>query len=74
MERAGSLLNFAPPPSVAVMKLSKAELTELCDKFRAKAEQAHQDSRAWMNRCLLAESRLATLRAAYEPASTPKEK
>ncbi|WP_160664102.1 hypothetical protein [Pseudarthrobacter sp. ATCC 49987] len=58
------------PPSVAVMKLSKAEYIELCDRFRDKAQQAHQESRGWMNRALLAESRLATLRAAYEPAST----
>jgi hypothetical protein len=58
-------------PSVAVMKLSKAELTELCDTFRAKAQQAHHEARMMQTRALLAESRLAILRAAYEPASTP---
>jgi hypothetical protein len=60
-------------PSVAVMKLSKAQYIELCDTFRAKAQQAHQDSRAWSNRALLAESQLAILRAAYEPASTTEQ-
>ncbi|MDI3194806.1 hypothetical protein QK290_10605 [Pseudarthrobacter sp. AL07] len=65
-------MTTTPPPSVAVMKLSKAECIELCDRFRDKAQEAHQDMRAWMNRALLAESRLATLRAAYEP-QTPKE-
>ncbi len=58
-----------PPPSVAVMKLSKAQYIELCDRFRDKAQEAHQDARAWMNRAILAESRIATLRAAYEPAA-----
>lgn len=29
--------------------------------------------RMWQNRALLAEAQLATLRAAYEPTSTPKE-
>ncbi|RNL51586.1 hypothetical protein [Arthrobacter oryzae] len=55
------------PPSVAVMKLSKTELTELCDRFRDKALTEHQDMRAWMNRALIAESQLAILRAEYEP-------
>lgn len=52
------------------MKLSKAEYIELCDRFRDKALEAHQDMRAWMNRALLAEAQLATLRAEYEPASS----
>lgn len=56
------------------MGLSKAQYIELCDTFRDKAQQAHDDARAWQNRALLAESRLATLRAAYEPPNTPKEK
>lgn len=60
-------------PSVAVMKLSKAEYIDLCNKFRDKAQTEHQDMRAWMNRCLLAESQLAVLRAAYEP-TTHQEK
>ncbi|MEQ4567997.1 hypothetical protein [Paenarthrobacter sp. CAP02] len=51
-------------PSVAVMKLSKAEYIELCDRFRDKAQQAHQDMRVWMNRCLAAEEQLAALKAA----------
>lgn len=63
-----------PQPSVAVMKLSKAQYIQLADQYRESAQTAHQDMRAWMNRALLAESALATLRAAYEPASTPKEK
>lgn len=57
-----------PPPSVAVMKLSKAQYIQLADQFRDKALTAHQDMRAWMNRCLLAESQLAVLKAEYEPA------
>ncbi|MBE4716759.1 hypothetical protein [Pseudarthrobacter sp. AB1] len=61
-----------PPPSVALMKLNKSEYIELCDRFRDKAQEAHQDMRAWMNRALVAESRIATLRAAYEP-QTAKE-
>ncbi|MET1152811.1 hypothetical protein [Arthrobacter sp.] len=56
-----------PPPSVAVMKLTKAQYIELCDRFRDKALTEHQDARAWMNRAILAESRLAVLRAEYEP-------
>lgn len=59
-----------PQLSVAVMKLSKAEYIGLCDRFRDKALEAHQDMRAWMNRALLAEAQLATLRAAYKPAQT----
>lgn len=55
------------PPSVAVMKLSKAQYIQLADQFRESAEQAHQDMRSWMNRALLAESRLAVIRTAYEP-------
>jgi hypothetical protein len=55
------------PPSVAVMKLSKAQYIQLADQFRDKALTAHQDMRAWMNRAQLAESRLAVLRADYEP-------
>lgn len=61
-----------PQPSVAAMKLSKAEYIELCDRFRDKALTEHQDMRTWMNRCLLAESQLATIRAAYEPATSQK--
>ncbi|HAP90721.1 MAG TPA: hypothetical protein DCR15_13720 [Arthrobacter bacterium] len=55
------------PPSVAVMKLTKAQYIELCDRFRDSAQTAHQESRAWMNRAQVAESRLAVLRTAYEP-------
>jgi hypothetical protein len=54
-------------PSVAVMKLSKAQYIELADTYRAKALGAHHEARIMQNRALLAESRLATLRAAYEP-------
>lgn len=59
-----------PTPSVAVMKLSKAQYIELCDKFRDKALTEHQDARAWMNRALLAESALAIARAEAKPAGT----
>ena len=61
-------------PSVAVMGLSKAQYIELCDAFREKAQKAHDDARAARNEALLLSAQLATLRAAYEPASTPKEK
>lgn len=61
------------PPSVAVMKLSKAQYVELCDRFRDKALTAHHDARTWANRALLAEAQLATLRAAYEPTATTQK-
>lgn len=32
----------------------------------------HDDAQTWRNRALLAESRLATLRSAYEPTSNQK--
>jgi hypothetical protein len=54
-------------PSVAAMNLSKTEYIELCDRFRDKAQEEHQDARGWMNRAILAESQLATVRASYEP-------
>ncbi|WP_432244916.1 hypothetical protein ACRB8A_14345 [Arthrobacter sp. G.S.26] len=57
-------------PSVAAMKLSKAQYIELCDKFRDKAQEAHQDSRAWMNRALLAEATIKVFKAAYETTPT----
>lgn len=60
----------ATPASVAIMRLSKAEYIELCDTLRDKAQQAHQDARAWMNRALVAEAQLAVLRTAYEPAAS----
>lgn len=56
-----------PQPSVARLKLTKGGYIKLADRFREKALQEHQESRAWMNRALLAEASLATLRAAYEP-------
>lgn len=59
-----------PQPSVAAMNLSKAEYIKLADRFRDKAQEEHQDARAWMNRAILAESQLATARAAYEPPRT----
>ena len=62
----------APQPSVAAMKLSKAQYIDLCDTFRDKAQQAHQDARTWANRALIAESQLAVLRSEYEP--TPAQK
>ncbi|MEE2529152.1 hypothetical protein V1639_08930 [Pseudarthrobacter sp. J75] len=63
-------MTTTPQPSVAVMKLSKAEYIELCDRFRDKALTEHQDMRAWMNRALIAEAQLATLKTAYEPRGT----
>ena len=68
--RKASPMTTTPPPSVAVMKLSKAGYIELCDRFRDKALTEHQDMRAWMNRALLAESRLATLMDECEPEGT----
>ncbi len=61
-------------PSVASMGISKAECVKLCDTYRDKAQQAHQDARGWMNRALVAEARLAALRTAYEPPATMAEK
>ncbi|WP_426226255.1 hypothetical protein [Pseudarthrobacter sp. DSP2-3-2b1] len=51
------------PPSVAVLKLSKAEYIELCDTLRERAQEAHHNARAWASRALESESRLAI----YEP-------
>lgn len=65
-------MSTTPTPSVAVMKLSKSEYIELCDRFRDKALTEHHDARAWMNRALLAEAQLSTLRAAYEPTNSQK--
>lgn len=62
-----------PQPSVGRLGLSMAQYIELCDTFRDKAQTAHDTARIWQNRALLAESRLAALRTAYEPTSTPKE-
>ncbi|MEW1982602.1 hypothetical protein [Pseudarthrobacter oxydans] len=62
-----------PQPSVAVMGLSKAQYIELCDTYRDKAQQAHDEAREARNQVLLLRAQLATLRAAYEPHSTPKE-
>jgi|GEM_PF-2739486 hypothetical protein len=56
-----------PPPSIAVMKLTKPELIAACDQFRDKALADHEEARRWMTRAQIAESRLAVLRAAYEP-------
>ena len=54
-------------PSVFTKQFAKHELQWLVEQYMTKAQQAHQEARGWMNRALLAESRLATLRAAYEP-------
>ena len=67
-------MTSTPQASVAVMKLSKAEYITLADQFRDKAQQAHQEARDWMNRALLAESQLATLRTAYEPSNSTATK
>jgi hypothetical protein len=52
------------------MKLSKAQYIELCDTLRDKAQEAHHNARAWANRALEAESRLAI----YEPNDQNTEK
>jgi hypothetical protein len=59
----------SPQPSVAVMKLSKAEYIELCDTLRERAQEAHVNARKWANRALEAEGRLAI----YEPGDEPTE-
>ncbi|MFJ5861506.1 hypothetical protein ACIQCM_08780 [Pseudarthrobacter sp. NPDC092439] len=66
-------MTTAQQPSVAAMGLTKTQYIELCDTYREKAQQAHQDVRAWMNRALAAEAQLAVLRAAYEPANHTTE-
>ncbi|MGX1160406.1 hypothetical protein FBY31_1226 [Arthrobacter sp. SLBN-100] len=60
--------------SVAVMGLSKDQYIQLCDTYRDKAQQAHDEARAWKNRACLAESQLAVLRAEYEPANRQHQK
>lgn len=54
-------------PSVAVMGLTKSELITLCDQYRAKAQQAHDDARAARNQVVILTARIAVLRNAYEP-------
>ncbi|MBT1001181.1 hypothetical protein KIH31_01085 [Paenarthrobacter sp. DKR-5] len=57
-------------PSVASMRLSKAQYIALADQYRQTAQEAHDRARTWRNRALLSEARLSTLRAAYEPEGT----
>ncbi|WPU08085.1 hypothetical protein [Pseudarthrobacter oxydans] len=57
-------------PSVAAMGLSKAQYIELCDTYRQKAQQAHDDARAARNEAVLLRAQINALRTAYEPAST----
>lgn len=46
-------------PPISAMKLQKADLEELAEKFRDKAQTAHREARFWRNRALTAEARLA---------------
>lgn len=48
--------------------LSRLELKTAALAWLSKAQAMHQEARKWQNRALLAESQLAALRAAYEPA------
>ncbi|MDV8148540.1 hypothetical protein [Arthrobacter sp. B10-11] len=61
----------APPqdykPTVFTKQFAKHELQWLVEQYMAKAKEAHQTSRVWMNRALEAESRLAI----YEPGDEP---
>lgn len=54
-------------PSVFTKQFAKHELQWLVEQYMAKAQQAHQEARRWMNRALEAESRLAI----YEPGDQP---
>ncbi|MGY4543131.1 hypothetical protein ACVWY0_003059 [Arthrobacter sp. UYNi723] len=49
------------------MNLSKADLVNLCEIFKAKALEEHKLFKKWRNRALEAESRLAI----YEPGNEP---
>lgn len=81
------------------MNLSRQDLVNLCEIYKAKALEEHDhfrewqaraieaetrlaiyepgdppgDARTWMNRALIAEAQLATLRAAYEPATNQEK-
>jgi len=57
-------------PSVFTKQFAKHELQWLVEQFMSKAQAAHQTSRAWMNRALEAESRLAIYEPGDEPTST----
>ncbi len=70
-ETLGKPVQSVPQPSIAVLKLSKAQLIAACDKFRDKAQEAHHDARAARNQVVLLQAQLATLRAAYEPTRAP---
>jgi hypothetical protein len=48
--------------------LSRLELKTAALCWLDKAKQKHREARIWQNRALLAESQLAALKAAYEPA------
>lgn len=48
------------------LKLSRQDLIDLCEIFKAKALQEHELFRKWQARALEAESRLAI----YEPGET----
>lgn len=61
-----------PQPASPLTGLSRQELTTCALAWLDKAKQKHQEARKWQNRALLAESQLAALRAAYEPAK-PQE-
>lgn len=55
------------PRSVAFMKLSRQDLINLCEIFKAKALEEHDLFRHWQARAIEAEGRLAI----YEPGDEP---
>ncbi|MDR7081442.1 hypothetical protein J2X01_000719 [Arthrobacter ginsengisoli] len=65
-------MTTTPQPSVAAMKLSKAQYIELCDTLRHRAQEAHHNARAWANRALEAESRLAIYEPGDDHPATPE--
>lgn len=61
------MADLTNPPSIAALKLTKPELIAVCEMYRDKAQQAHQEARAARNEALLLRSQLDALRTAYEP-------
>lgn len=62
-----------PQPPSPLDGLSRQELKTAALAWLGKAKDKHQEARKWQNRALLAESQLAALRAAYEPARPAQE-
>ncbi|BCW70340.1 hypothetical protein [Arthrobacter sp. NicSoilB8] len=55
------------------MKLTRQDLVDLCEIYKAKALEEHALFRQWRDRALEAENRLAIYEPGDEPATTTTE-